>query len=450
MKKNLIIVSLASFFASFSASAVEVKFEPDTSIPMVYLNVAVKAGGAHDPKGAYGISNFMGEMLLRGTNSRTKEQIDLALDQIGAILEVETRSEALIFRGSVLSAKLPDFMEILNDILTNPKFPESEIQKLKREIVSQILLERGRDNALARSRWDRFLFADHPYGKPLLGTVRDIEKLTRASIVDHYNRFIQDRNLLVVGAGDAEESFVKSWADRLAEKRPDSKGENPIRVVDAPVPPKSRRLQLIDKPERTQTQIYIGQIGVRMTDDDFFPLYLGNHAYGGGSFSARLMVEIRVKRGWSYGAYSYFRHGLRPRSWQTYFFPATKDTPDALAKGLEMISELKEKGITKEEFEFAKQSLVNSSGFMYNTPKKRVENILLERTLNLPDGFMKSYGPALAKVSHDEVNQALKSYLAPESLSILVLGTAKDLKAKLAEKSGVPEKEITVVPYSQE
>lgn len=451
MKMRTLSLTFFAFFClSAPASAIEVKFEQDNAIPMVSLNVAVKAGTAHDPEGQYGISNFMGEMLLRGTTTRTKAQLDLALDQIGAVLEVEARSEALIFRGTVISSKLAEFMEILNDILVNPRFPEVEIQKLKREIVSQILNEQGKDTALARSRWEKFLFNGHPYGKPIIGKLKDIERLTRKQIMDHYGRFIQDRNLLVAGAGDAEESFVKAWADRLAEKRPDSKGENPMSRVSQPQQPIERRLVLIDKPERTQTQIYLGQIGVRLTDPSFFPLYLGNHAFGGGSFSARMMVEIRAKRGWSYGAYSYFRHGLRPRSWQAYYFPATKDTPDALAYGVKMIGELKDRGISEEEYVFAKTSLVNSAGFMYNTPKKRVENILLERTLDLPDGFMKSYASQLSKISREQVNGALKNFLKPETLSILVLGTAKDLKDPLAKAVGMDVKDIQIVPYTQE
>ena len=138
-----------------------------------------------------------------------------------------------------------------------------------------------------------------------------------------------------------------------------------------PVPKavQQEKLLIVDKPGRTQTQITGGQIGVQMTDPSFFPLYLGNHAFGGGSFSARLMTEIRVKRGWSYGAYSYFKHSREPRSWQFYLFPAAKDTPAALELTLHLVKDVQEHGIKADEFDFAQQSLVNSAGFMYNTSR---------------------------------------------------------------------------------
>ncbi|MBC7693461.1 MAG: insulinase family protein [Methylotenera sp.] len=444
------LATLAIVASANSAQAVEVAFERDTNLPVVNLNIAVKAGAVTDPQGQSGITNFMGEMLLRGTKKHTKEQLDLALDQMGATLEVETRAEALILRGAVLASQVGPFLDIVNEIITQPRFPESEVKKLKSQIVSNLLEELGSDQALGGKRFTQFLFNGHPYGKPVMGNIRDVEKLTGDQIRKHYDALIKDKLLLVVGNGDANEGQIRSWADQLANVRPSAPGDRDFVEVPQPQNPEHRRLLIVDKADRTQTQISAGQIGMRMTDADFFPVFLGNHAFGGGSFSARLMVEIRVKRGWSYGANSYFKHGLKPRSWQVHLFPASKDTAQALALSLKMIEDLQKNGITKEEFEFSKRSLVNSAGFMYNTPKKRVENKLLERTLNLPDGFMKTYGPELAKVTLPQVNQALSTYLKPEKLSIAVLATAADMKEPLAKAAGVPLDQVVVQPYTEE
>lgn len=456
MKKlNLPKFNLALFFVAVtttfspSARAVEIAFEQDSSVPLVYLNVALKAGSVQDPEGKSGLTNFMGEMLLRGTRSKTKEQIDLALDQIGAKLAIETRADAMILRGSVLATQLDPFLALVNEILTQPSFPENEIRKLRSEVTSAILEELGSDPTLATLRFTKLLFRNHPYGKPVMGTIKDVAKLNRAEVLKQYERLVRDKFLLIVGAGDAKTGKIETWAEGLAHARPNT-GHEPMEKVTRPEDAPSRRLVIIDKPDRTQTQINGGQIGVRMTDSRFFPLYLGNYAFGGGSFSARLMVEIRVKRGWSYGANSYFRHGIQPRSWQFHLFPAAKDTAPALETTLKMVEELKEKGITPEEFDFSKRSLVNSAGFMYNTSKKRVENKLLERTLDLPDGFMKSFGPELSKVQLADVNAALKDYLRPDRLTIAVLGTASDLKEPLAKAAGIRVEKVEVIPYTQE
>lgn len=429
------------------ASAVEVTFEEDQSLPIVYLNVALKAGAATDPKGESGIANFMGEMLKRGTRSKTKEQIDLALDQMGAKFEVETRAEALILRGSVLSSQLEPFLALLREIVVAPSFPENEIRKLRGEIISGLLEEKGEDSALVSVKFNEFLFRDHPYGNPVMGKIPDVQKFNRAKILTDYDRLMIEPNLLIVGSGDAPKGKIEAWAKTIGQDRP-AGTEHVVEKVSAPQNAEKRRLEIVDKPDRTQTQIDLGQVGARMTDPDFFPLYLGNYAFGGPSFSARLMLEIRVKRGWSYGAGSSFRHGLQPRSWTIHLFPAEKDTAPALSQTLLMVQELRDHGITQEEFDFAQHSLVNSTGFMYNTPKKRVENILLEKTLDLPEGFMKSYGPELAKVKITQVNTALNDYLKPDQLAITVVGTAKNLKTALSKAAGVPENQVEVVPYT--
>jgi zinc protease len=369
---------------------------------------------------------------------------------MGARLEVEARAEALIIRGAVLSSQLEPFLKLVNEIVTEPSFPENEIRKLKSEVVSGIMEELGHDPSLSSRRFTTFLFRDHPYGNPVLGKRSDIEGLTRGSIAAHYEHLFRDANLLVVGTGDAKQTEIEAWSGVLGKARAGSDPKGVITKVGKTEDAPTRRLQIIDKPDRTQTQINAGQIGVRMTDPDFFPLWLGNFAFGGGSFSARMMVEIRVKRGWSYGANSYFRQGLQPRSWQLHLFPAEKDTAAALDYSLKMVEDLKSNGLKPEEFDFAQRSLVNSSGFMYNTPKKRVENKLLERTLDLPDGFMKSYGAELQKVKLSEVNGALKRFLKPDRLAISVLGTAKNLREPLAKAAGIPLNQVEVTPYSQD
>ena len=450
--KTTLFIAWAALALHFQAiaQAYEVSFESEASVPVVYLNVALKAGAATDPQGKSGLTHFLAEMLLRGTRARSKQQLDLALDQMGARLDVETRAESMILRGAVLSTQLEPFLNLVSEVITQPNFPESEIQKLKKETISSLLEELGNDASLANRKFYQFLFRGHPYGNPILGKAKDVESLKRADLLAHYDSVVRDSLLLVVGSGDASQETVQTWTKKLSQALPAENRVAALKPVATPINPKGRRLILIDKPERTQTQINGGQVGTRMTDPQFFPLYLGNFAFGGGSFSARMMVEIRVKRGWSYGANTFFRHGLQPRSWQFHLFPKEKDTPAALEYSLKMLEDLKAKGLTLDEYQFAQQSLVNSSGFMFDTPKKRVENTLLEKTLNLPLGFMKSYGPELQKIKLEQVNAALNQFILPEQQTIVIVGTAKNLKEPLAKAAGLKVDQVEVVPYTQD
>lgn len=453
MKKQIFLLPLLSIASALigagPARAIEVAFEPDHSLPLVTLNVAARVGAAHDPAGKHGITNFTGEMLLRGTRKLSKAKFDEALDRLGASLSVETRAESMIVRGSVLSSQLKPFLDLLKQALVEPAFREEEHAKLKSEVVSAILQTRDSDKALGGEKFAEFLFNGHGYGNPIEGSLADVQKLTPAAVREHYGRMIVDDSLLVVGTGDAPVADIQAWATELAAARPRQEKFPPFEPVAAPAENTERRLEIVDKPGRTQTQVFIGQRGLLLTDPNFFPTYLANQAFGGGSFSAKLMVEIRVKRGWSYGASSFMRHGLQPRSWQMYFFPAAKDAAGALALGLQLAEDAKKNGLTREEFDLAKESLINSAGFMYDTPKKRVENLLLEKTLRLPEGFMKTYAAELDKVSYSRANEAFQSFLKPDAFAITVLATAKDLKAPLAEAAKVPLEKVQVVPFNR-
>ncbi|MEN9722558.1 MAG: hypothetical protein RJB38_544 [Pseudomonadota bacterium] len=444
----LTALSLAIMIAkATAANAFDVIVEEDRRLPLAYLNLVIRQGAVSDPKGKTGLTDFMTEMLLRGTRKHTKSQIDVLLDQWGAELAIETRAEAVILRAASLSSKTPELLSLLTEILTEPGFPKVELEKLKKETLSALLAQKGNDQALASTKFTQFLFAGHPYGRPVEGIASEVSSFQSSDLTTHYEQLLQPASFLLLATGDWSAATLQDWATRL-ESALRKKTEPALVRVSPPTLPSGRRLEIVDKPERTQTQILIGQLGVKMTDQDYYALYLGNAAFGGGSFTSRLMQEIRVKRGWSYGARSQFRFGLQPRSWQVYLFPAEKDTPAALAHTLGMIETLQREGISEQEFTIAKTSSINGAAFLNDTPKKRMENRILEETLNLPRGFFKDLSKNLRSVSRTDVNRALSRFLDPSKLTITVLGTAKNLKSALAEKAGVAEERVVVVPYT--
>jgi predicted Zn-dependent peptidase len=118
---------------------------------------------------------------------------------------------------------------------------------------------------------------------------------------------------------------------------------------------------------------------------------------------------------------------------------------------LRLIEELKTKGVSAAEMKLAKASLVNGTAFMGNTPEKRVENAVLETTLSLPPGFMKTWGRELKQVTETAVNDALKSFVAPEDLAILVLGTSTpELLEQVAQAAGVKRQDVRVIQYTDD
>lgn len=427
--------------------ALEVAFEADHRLPLCQLRVVIAKNGVSDPVGKFGKVNLMGQLLLRGTQGYSKKELTVALEQIGATLEVSTGLEAIAFHGTVISSHLADYLALLKKVMTQPTFPVSELEKLKNEAISEIKEQQGNDGWLAAQKFNEVLFAHHPYGQPTLGKIPDLKTLTRQDMLESYRQLLHPEGLYVLGVGDADPAVIEAWSQTL--NLPLAEARQAVSLPPAPEAPKKQQVVFVDKPERSQTQINIGQIGPLMSDPNYFPLYLGNHVFGGGSFAAILMNEIRVKRGWSYGASSHFSFAKQPRSWQAHLFPAAKNTTAALLMTLKLIGELKTHGISESQFLFAQKSLVNKSAFLTNTPKKRIANLFLEKTLNLKPGMVSQTAEQLSRLTLEQVNQALKDFLKPEALTVVILGTAKPLLQSVSQALAVPVEQIRVIPYTE-
>jgi zinc protease len=442
MKSLILLLTLLSVPA-FSS---EFSFEPDHSLPLVYVNIALKGGATQDPDGKSGVTDMMARLLLRGTKLKTKQQVDQTLDQLGAELDTETRAEYVVLRGSVLSENIGPFLTLLEEIITTPSFRPSEFEKLKKEHISEILDQLNNDQKLIRTKFDQVFFQGHPYAKPNYGKAKDIQSLTLSDIQNQYKRIMDQSRMLILAAGDTEESAFSSFVKEINEKQNFKTSIDPISPFKNA--PQKLRVVIIDKPERTQTQIVIAQQGTSFKDPAYDALSLGNFAFGGGSFLSKLMIELRVKRGWTYGAGSGFKMGSQPHTWRISFFPKNADTPPAIKEALHMVTELRDHGISQQEFDAAKKSMVNSSGFNFNTPAKRMENMMVEKIFGLPPGYHKDTARRIQALTLQDVNNAFRSFIQPDHLMVGVVGTASISRGPIAKELGIPEKSVEVLDYS--
>lgn len=441
------IISLLLLLAQTTYAA-ELHFEQDRSLPLVYINIAFKGGATQDPDGKNGATDLMARLMLRGTKGKTKQQIDLALDQLGANLGVETRAEFIAFRASVLSENLKPFLALMEEIISTPSFQPRELEKLKKEQASGLLDELSQDRNLARLRFDQVFFKGHPYAKSNTGRIKDIQSLNVGDIQKQYQLLINQSQMIVLASGDTTQNEFVPFVTQIEKAR---NGKNETVAVPAfNSEPKKLRVVIFDKPDRTQTQVIIGQKGITFNNPQLDALQIANYAFGGGSFQSRLMVELRVKRGWTYGAGSGFKLGSHAHSWKLSFFPKNSDTPPAIAESLKMVRALKEGGLTVAEFNAAKESLINSAGFTFNTPAKRMENQLSEIIFGLPNDYYKNFASRIEKLSLSEVNQALKSFLTADQMMVGVVATASISKPEIAKALGLAEKEIEVQDYQKE
>ncbi|MFI5297947.1 MAG: M16 family metallopeptidase [Polyangiales bacterium] len=420
--------------------------EESHDLPLVDVALTFRTGAALDPAEKLGRTRVFGRMLRRGAEGWTNDAIEERLDALGAELGVEVGVSSLTVHLQVIKRNLAPALELMRAIVSKPTFPEAELDKLRREIVAELIELRDNDKALASRAFRRGLFGAHPYGRPNAGTIASIPTLTRDDIRAAYDLHIKRDGVIASVSGDLTLDEVHALVVPLIESVP--AGPAPIDATPEPTVGKGRRLIFVDKPTRTQTQILIGGSGTFARDADHVALNVANTIFG-GTFTARLMKEIRSERGWSYGASSRLPIERRREAFSMWTFPAATDAAVCLTLELELLEKLLKDGVSDAEVAFAKGYLGQSWAFEIDTASKRVRQVVDEDVLDLPADYHSGYVEHIAAVTTAQANAALRARLSSDDLLIVVVGTAGTLKDEIVK--AIPRlASVEVVPFDRD
>jgi len=417
--------------------------ESSHAVPIVSIVVALRSGSAHDPVGKEGLARFTARMLRRGAAGMSAHAIEDALDRLGGEMSVDATASTLVVHTQVIGRNVEAFVDLLARLLGAPDFPADELARLQRESVAELVDLRDNDRSLAQRAFRRSLFQGHPYGRATGGTEASLATLGDADARGFYRQNFTRGNLVVGFAGDVTAAQAAALGARLAAVFPD--GPRIEDHVGPPPPLTGRRLVFVDKPERTQTQIVVGSLGTWPHDDDHTAITVANAVFG-GTFTSRLMREVRSKRGWSYGASSRLAIDRQRQSFMMWTFPAATDAGACLELELELLADFVSRGIEADELSFIQSYLSRSYAFEIDTAAKRMHQALDVELLGLPPRYYTGYVDAVRAVTLEEANASIARRVDPRSLLIVVLGTARDILEQV--KARVPSLDaVDVVPF---
>jgi zinc protease len=421
--------------------------ESNRAIPLVHVVVAAGSGSAADPRHKEGLTNLAAELALRGAGGKTREQFDAALDALGASLEVHTELDQTRLEGQVLTRNLDAYLALLGDVLLRPAFAPAEVARTKREITAQLAELRTDDHALCARFFSHNLYGDHPYGHPAEGRAAAISAMTPAELSAHFKRLFVGRNLVVAFAGDVESADLQARLARAWKGMRDVAAPpvDPLEVRP-PVPPSGWRIQLVDKPERQQTQLMFGHPAVAATDPDYVPLMIGLAAFGGRAMTSTLMDEVRTKRGLAYGAYMTLGERRGVGAAVGWVFSSTDKTVATLKLVLKLYVTFMEKGLTDQQVDFFRNFLIGSYASEMDAPQHRLDARVSAEIAGLPADFVDTLPARLGAVKASAVNDAIKRRVRAKDLAITMVATAPVMK-KLLVEAKIKESAIDVVPY---
>jgi zinc protease len=403
--------------------------ERAAELPLIWIRIAARGGSAGDPQRQEGFTRHLGELTRRGAGARDRATLDEAIDAMGATFEASTSSDAIVWAGLCLRRHADALIAIAADVLARPALAADEHDKLLRETAAVLDDVRDDDSDLAARFFTREVAPGHPYARTALGTERSLERIELGAVRAAHRSLVVPGNLVIGFAGDVTDVDALRWAQALVADLPGDPQPRPP-VLPDPRLSAARRILLVDKPARTQSQIEIGHPVPAYGDPVFRALTVIETGFG-GMFSARLMQEIRVKRGWSYGAGMSLGRARGAQWVRLNLAPAAANTPDALALALQLYEELAEHGLRADEIDLARRHLAGSLTFQRATAEQRLRLTMRSALFDLPDDFADRLPAALAAVDAAEANRAARAHLRPDRALAVLVASADEMVPRL-------------------
>ncbi|MGH7767784.1 MAG: M16 family metallopeptidase [Candidatus Binatia bacterium] len=435
--KTQLQVTIPKPFETKLKNGLTVMILEDHRFPAVSAELRLRGAGAlFEPPDAPGLAGITAEMLREGTKTRTSEQIAEELDRLGAGLSASSSfgSPDVVLGASGLSVNFDAWFALLHDVLLHPTFPAHELARKKQRIKVQLRQQRSSPGFLAEERFSRAVFGSHP-AAIVAPTIEAVEALTSEALAAWHRERYSPRNSILAIAGDVRpaelvpklERWLADWQSaEVKEARPPN-----------PAPASARKIYLVDRPDSVQTTVILGNIAIDRRSEDYIPMVVLNHVLGGGP-AARLFLNLREEKGYTYGVYSSFSAVEYPGPWRAGGNMRTEVTEGALKEFFSEIRRMREEKVADGSLEEAKRSVVASFALSLERPARVLSFALTRKIYNLPDDYWDTYPAKIMAVSADEVQRVARKYYNLENLQLVAVGDSRKIKPAL-EKYGAVE-----------
>ncbi|WP_242693232.1 M16 family metallopeptidase [Sabulibacter ruber] len=400
-------------------------------LPLVQFSIQIKGGMQLDEPTKIGTASLVDAMLMEGTKNKTPQQLEEAIGQLGAFINVTSSSENITISGNTLSRNFPQVMKLVEEILLEPRWDEAEFAKVKQAAISQIKQMQANPSAIASLAFNKVLYGENSrFAYPTAGTLQTVEGITLQDLKDYYQKNFSPSVASFQVAGNVKQADVTKALTSLEQKWAPKNVALPSPVTAAAKP--SARLYFIDQPDAKQSVIYLGYLAVPVGSAEYPVMQAINHKLGAGSASTLFNV-LRLQKGYTYGAYSNFSR--RPTAPGTFVASSSVRT-NVTKESLQTIDEiLKTYGTsyTEQDLATSKGALLRQTALGYETLGSLVGLLETINTYNLPTDYLKRDEQAIQSLSYAQAKSLISNYIDPNKMVYVVVGDAKTQLAGLKE-----------------
>lgn len=401
-----------------SPGGIEAWLVRDPSIPVTAVEFSFRGGAIADPAGRTGLARMVTTLLDEGAGDLDSRAFQDRMERLSVRLRFSAGFETLRGSFKTLNRNRDEAAELLRLALTEPRFDPDAVERMRRQIIAGLKRESTDPNVVAQRVWRRATFGDHPYGRPVHGTISTVESIT----VQDLRGFVADRfargNLIVGAVGDIAPDVLGSMLDRIFGALPAE--AKAVSVPDAQ--PKLAGDTYVVPMHIPQSVVMFGQPGVKRKSPDYYAAYVLNYVLGGGGFNSRLYREVREERGLAYSVYSHL--SPRPRAPLIVGGVATRN--DQVAQSIAVIraewKRMAESGLTAEELADAKTFLNGSFPLRLDSTTSIARTLVAMQFYDLGLDHIDRRPGYIDAVTLDDVRRLARRLLDPAALTTVIVG----------------------------
>jgi len=390
--------------------------EQDKTLPVVAIYAGLKGGVRFESKETNGLCRFMNKLLIKGTENRSAGEIAEQIESLGSFISPRSGKDSFGLSMAIIDRYLKEGLNIFLDVLTNPSFPEDEIEKERAFILSDIREKYDDPMRICIENCDSLIFKSHPCGMPVTGTEKTIKNIHKKDITDFYDNYVHGENLYISAVGNFNREDIITEFEHAFKRKADSTKEFPCPAKEEAA---KKMRKSIKKKDIRQSSIAIGFLGPSIESDDYINfIVLNSILHGMGS---RLFIELRDIQGLAYVIFCYLEHGMENGSFKAYIGTSPELEEKAIKALLWELEKVRNEGVTEEELRKAKNMIKGRYEIALQERIARATKYSSYEILGLGYDRVKKYPVLIDNVTLEDVNNVAKKYFDLKNYSLSVI-----------------------------
>lgn len=403
----------------------------NSELPIVQFELRIKGGLMLEDMDKIGVSNLLAEVMTRGTANKTPEELEEAIDELGASINIRSGRQAITISGNTLARNFEATMALVEEMLLEPRWDETEFNLAKQSTLSAIAAQSADPNSIASNTFNSVVYGeDNILSKNPIGTINTVESITLDDLKTYYetNMSPSVADFMVVGAINEQE--VNKVLRGLEENWSGADVQIPEFVKPEPIAEPT--VYFYDVPGAKQSVLNFGYLAMPETDPDYYPATVMNYILGGGGFASRFTQELREGKGYTYGIRSGFAGNELPGAFQISSGVRTNVTLESAAL-VKQIMEEYPSTFTEADLATTKSFLLKSNARRFETLGAKLNMLYNVSTYGWEPDYVKERAQIVRDITIEDISELAREYANPNTMIYVVVGDAETQMHRLEE-----------------